>query len=1048
MNLHMPQDVEAESELRNLAAVPYQIISPANNSPIIGIFQDSMLGSNRFTRKNISFDAREAMNLLMGFQRVNEEKLNKILEEQKGKVSSFQILSQIMPPLSLKYPTKLFKQGEDKSTSNNILEIKNGEYIRGQMEKGVLGGGSKSIIQRTTNDFSNMAASNFIDDLQNVITEYMKSSAYSVGINDLIANEETKHKIIKEISSKKEDVKNLIDQTHLGIFENKTGRTNQDEFETQVNNILNKATQEAGSIGLKSLSKENRFVIMVNAGSKGSDLNIAQMISALGQQNVDGKRIPYGFDHRTLPHFTKYDDSPIARGFVESSYINGLSPQELFFHAMGGRVGLIDTAVKTSTTGYIQRRLIKGLEDLMVSYDMTVRTNKNKIVQFVYGDDGIDTIKVENQSIPLVKMSIQDIYSHYNFPNDSTLLKSLSNIMTSQTFKKYKKETTEMSKFSKFYTDIMIQKRNQIVANIFRYKDDSNVYCPVAFSYIINNIQHQMLINENSIIDITFVEAYHMLAECMSNLEQIYYSPPTDLFKSLFYFYLSPKELLFVKRFNRNALTLLLEKITLDYKRAIVSPGEMVGMIAAQSIGEPTTQLTLNTFHFAGVSSKSNVTRGVPRIEEVLSLSNDPKNPSLTIYMKPEDEHDRTKAQSIMYSLEYTKLVDIVETIEICFEPSDETTYSSCFNDTELLKQYNDFEQLVNECNPVGTSTSGNIEKSKWLLRIEINAEMMFEKNITMDDIHFTLKNSYGDEISCIFSDYNSDSLIFRIRMNNIVQQKKNTAAPLDELDHIYVLKNFQEQLLHNVIIRGIRKINKVILRKILNNVSEQSGIFKKKDIWVLDTVGSNLLDILALDCIDMTRTFSNDIMEVYNVLGIEAARQMIYTELAEVLEFDGSYLNYHHMAMLCDRMTYSSKLISIFRHGINNDNIGPIAKASFEETPEMFLKAAKHGELDTMRGISANVMVGQEGMFGTNAFQIILDIERMKQITISEKDKYHKDSSQDVINQYFSHIEESGSQCSASKLKLNNNITIHETTDTKLTKEALDDDGYSLDGL
>ena len=253
---------------------------------------------------------------------------------------------------------------------------------------------------------------------------------------------------------------------------------------------------------------------------------------------------------------------------------------------------------------------------------------------------------------------------------------------------------------------------------------------------------------------------------------------------------------------------------------------------------------------------------------------------------------------------------------------------------------------------------------------------------------------------------------------------------------------------MHNVIIRGIRKINKVILRKILNNVSEQSGVFKKKDIWVLDTVGSNLLDILALDYIDMTRTFSNDIMEVYNVLGIEAARQMIYTELAEVLEFDGSYLNYHHMAMLCDRMTYSSKLISIFRHGINNDNIGPIAKASFEETPEMFLKAAKHGELDTMRGISANVMVGQEGMFGTNAFQIILDIEEMKKITISEKDKYHKDNSQDVINQYFSHIEESGSQCSASRLKLHNNITIQESTDTSLTKEALDDDGYSLDGL
>ena len=117
--------------------------------------------------------------------------------------------------------------------------------------------------------------------------------------------------------------------------------------------------------------------MMVNAGSKGSDFNISQMISCLGQQNVDGKRIPYGFDNRTLPHFSKYDDTPYARGFVESSYISGLTP-ELFFHAMGGRVGLIDTAVKTSQTGYIQRRVIKGLEDIKVEYDMTVRNNKNK----------------------------------------------------------------------------------------------------------------------------------------------------------------------------------------------------------------------------------------------------------------------------------------------------------------------------------------------------------------------------------------------------------------------------------------------------------------------------------------------------------------------------------------------------------------------------------------------------------------------------------------------------------------------------------------------
>jgi len=1480
MNLHMPQDVEAETELRNLAAVPYQIISPANNSPIIGIYQDSMLGCNRFTRTDINFTARDAMNLIVMFPRINEHKLQEELSS-KGKISNFHLLSQILPPLSLKYPTKLYKD-EDKSTSNNILEIKNGQYIRGQLEKGVLGGGSKSIIQRVCNDFGNFPASNFIDDLQNIITEYMKSSSYSVGIDDLISNTATKDSIIEEITKKKIEVKNLIDQIQIGIFENKTGKSNEEEFETQVNNILNKAANEAGKIGLKSLNKDNRFVIMVNAGSKGSELNISQMISCLGQQNVDGKRIPYGFDRRTLPHFTKFDDSPVARGFVESSYINGLSPHELFFHAMGGRVGLIDTAVKTSTTGYIQRRLIKGLEDLMVSYDMTIRNSKNKIVQFSYGEDGIDTVRVEKQSIPLVKMSIQDIYSHFNIPNDTSSTKSLKKIMKTDVYNRYKKEFAETNKKCKFYTDLMIQNRDEIIKSIFKYKDDSDVYCPVAFNYIIGNIQHQMLINANSLIDITFLDAFNMINETLINLEKIYYVKPTDLFKTLYYYYLSPKELLFIKRFNKAALTVLLETISMVYKQAIVAPGEMVGIIAAQSIGEPTTQLTLNsvtyeteilvrnregqiskvqigdyieekiniatkkeyykdkdttyaelddyyeipscdedgnvmwkrieavtrhpvinedgtntmlkitteeerevyvtkakgilklidgkivpingdqlkvgdylpvskkqiefdekihlklkeilspkeytkqtnmnnynipeeipldynfgyligaysaegcmtktqlsianndieyfrpilelcekwnittkiyktqdkiqkgwvsqdlriyntllcrlleilcgklshnkfvadkiifsnkdclmgfldgyiggdgridtkskiitmhsvskellidvqqicnivgvysyikkprkmltnnrgslnirqgynlsitgsqlhdfasklnikikhkqdnlkllvehnhqykihkkdtiipnevdnvlvfqerddkytdilfdkvksiemvpnttnyaydltiqdtrifnlynglpvfdTFHFAGVSSKSNVTRGVPRIEEILSLSSEPKNPSLTIYLRPDDEEDRQKAQTIMYTLEYTKLVDIVDSIEICFEPRDDTTTSTTFDDNDLLKQFHLFEEMVAECSG---NPSGNKEYSKWLLRMEMNAEAMLEKNITMDDINFTLKNGYGNDIYCIFSDYNSDNLVFRIRMANITSPQskfKSNIDPLDQYDQIYKLKNFQEQLLNNTIIRGVKKINKVILRKIKDNVTEQSGTFKKKEIWVIDTIGTNLLDILALDYIDNMRTFSNDIMEIYNVLGIEAARQTIYNELAEVLEFDGNYINYHHMALLCDRMTYSSKLISIFRHGINNDNIGPIAKASFEETPEMFLKAAKHGELDIMRGISANLMVGQEGIFGTNSFQVLLNMEEMKNLTGTE---YKKDDfEQDIMDKYFDKVENSTDECSISKIRIDNNYENLNTMD------EFSDDDYMPDGF
>ena len=225
MNLHMPQDPESEAELRYLAAVPYQIVSPANNSSIIGIYQDSMLGCYQFTRENINFTPREAMNILMMFDKVNTKELFKNMEEKNGLISNFEIMSQILPPLSLKYKTKAFDEAkEDFGKSNAIVEIKNGDYKRGQMDKSVLGGNTKGLLQRICNNFGNMASAKFIDDLQNIITEYMKSSSFSVGISDLISDKKTNDEIVQVITKKKSEVSNLISQTQIGVFENNTGR--------------------------------------------------------------------------------------------------------------------------------------------------------------------------------------------------------------------------------------------------------------------------------------------------------------------------------------------------------------------------------------------------------------------------------------------------------------------------------------------------------------------------------------------------------------------------------------------------------------------------------------------------------------------------------------------------------------------------------------------------------------------------------------------------------------------------------------------------------
>lgn len=1095
MNLHMPQDVESDAELLNLAAVPYQIVSPANNAPIIGIYQDSMVGAFQFTREGVWFSQKDAMNLLMNYNRVDPKKINKGAPG-KEKVSSFEILSQIFPPMTMKMKNKLYDgETEKMATSNNVVEIVNGEYLRGKMDKGVLGSGTKGILHRICNDFGNMASANFIDDFQNIITRYMEQSAFSVGISDLITDEKTNTEVSRIISSKKSEVQQLIQQLQMGLFENNSGKTNEEEFETRINNILSKAQNDAGRTAIKTLAKDNRFIIMYNAGSKGSEINIQQMTACLGQQNVDGRRIPYGFDGRTLPHYTKYDDSAAARGFVENSYINGLTPQELFFHAMGGRIGLIDTAVKTSTTGYLQRRFVKALENLKVSYDMTVRTSKNTVVQFSYGGDSFDTVKVENQELGIVDMSVQDIYNHFCLMDEKDdaaavaskatvgksvnfSMKYLSTVFTRSAYTRLKSQMDAMNTRCKASVELLLKHRGDIVRNVFGGKADKSVRMPVAFSAIILNIAGQEHIGKNSTSDITLLEAYQMMDAAYEKLEQMRFTPPTLLFKIMWEYYLSPKDLVMNKRFNKKALAVLLETLLLTYKRALVAPGEMVGIIAAQSIGEPTTQMTLNTFHFAGVASKSNVTRGVPRIEELMSLTVAIKNPSLTVYLKPEEQTDQDRANSIQYMLEHTSLRNIVKSVQICYDADDLNTLME--EDRELIAQYREFETTFaglaeSAASATGAQVGGaeagagagagagstgrkksaaaiaagnnktqeaegdsedSLSELKWIVRFEMDAEAMLEKNITMDDVHFTFtsfREQNQDIGEVIYSDYNSDKLVFRVSFSGIVgaKAKKKPTAPL-YVDCVHLCKKFQEMLLDTIVLRGTRNIKKVILRKVKDYLVEKSGTFQKEDIWVLDTIGTNLLEVLGLNYIDAKRTVSNNVMEIYDVLGVEAARRCLLNELSEVLEFDGSYVNLHHMALMCDRMTFKSKLISVFRSGINSDtDVGPIAKASFEETPEMFLRAAQHAELDTMTGVSANVMAGQMGNFGTSAFQLIA-APAMLEVDTKTAGQTRYESTADAIEKgLFEGIEDPADKCSTSALKIHTHVANVKVRDT-----------------
>ena len=347
MNAHIPQSYESATELAEIAAVPHQIVTPRHAKPVIGIVQDTLVGSYRITRPHVSFNRQEFMNMMMWNRRF-EGIVPRGEKEVDGQIrwSGQQVISQLLPPINMEMGNGLYKESK---IEDNFVKIREGHIQQGIFDKDIFSKPSKGIIHTTYKDYGPKDTVDFIDSMQNTVEQFLVYNGFSVGISDLIADEETRKEMEEVIKKRKIAIENTLLQIHMDLFDNNTGKSNRQEFEDKVYGELNKATEEAGKIGLGSLSDENRLVAMVRAGSKGSTINIAQMMACVGQQAPEGRRIPYGFTDRTLPHYKKYDDGAEARGFVESSFIEGLTPQEFFFHAMSGREGLIDTAVKSVT---------------------------------------------------------------------------------------------------------------------------------------------------------------------------------------------------------------------------------------------------------------------------------------------------------------------------------------------------------------------------------------------------------------------------------------------------------------------------------------------------------------------------------------------------------------------------------------------------------------------------------------------------------------------------------------------------------------------------
>ena len=982
MNLHVPQSHETRAEVSGLCMVPLNIVSPQKNGPLMGIVQDTMAGIYMMTRRDQFLDQQQVMNIMMWVPNWDGVLPPPAIIKPSPRWTGKQIISHALPA-GLNMVRYDDKEGHIPLKDAGML-IQNGELLYGQFQKKAVGASQGSVVHIIYQERGPEACVDFFNAAQRIVAWWMLHNGFSVGIGDTVPSEKTADGIEEAVEKQKREVADYVAQVQANDMEPLPGMTIRESFESKAKSALEEARNKAGDVASDGVKDFNNVNTMVKSGSKGSSVNISQMTAAVGQQSLEGKRLPFGFKYRTLPHFPKDDYSPASRGFVENSYLRGLTPSEFFFHAMGGREGLIDTAVKTAETGYIQRRLVKALEEVMVKYDGTIRNSLGDILQFIYGEDGLDAMYIEKQKLDIISSSTKSFEKKYRVdvmdPNNKDFTLTDEHLEMSKEIQ----GDLDVQRLFDDEFEAITNDREKIRKSTAEADQDRQL--PLNVGRMIDTAKTKFRIKEGTRSDLDPKETIPKIKAMLDRLIVVRGDDPlsqeadlnaTLLVKALYRSRLAFKKLVKEDSLNKLALDNILGDIENRFSRALASPGEMVGVLAAQSIGEPATQMTLNTFHFAGVSAK-NVTLGVPRLKEILNVAENLKTPSMKVYQLPENVLNQDKAKLLRSSVEHTSLRSVTEETEIYYDPDVQSTVIEA--DKDMVESY----FIIPEENAPDVEM-----QSRWLLRIVLGRKQLLDKSLTVTDVAARVKDIFGQDIAVIFSDDNADEQVIRIRMLTGNRDKDDDEGDVEEED---TLKRLENHMLDTVVLRGIKGARRVYVTQEERLREKPDGTLVKQrsdDLckeWYLDTDGVNLKEALTVEGVDPYRTTCNHFTEIFKCFGIEATRAALIRELHQVLSFDGSYVNHRHMALLCDVMCARGSLMAVTRHGINRSDTGALMRCSFEETVEILFDAAASGELDDCRGVSENIILGQLAPSGTGEFDMLLDQQMLKTVSGTQR--------------------------------------------------------------
>ena len=968
MNMHVPQNLETKSEVKNIIHVPKQIITPQSNKPVMGLNQDVLLGIRLFTLRDNFIDKTQLSDLLMTMEDWDGELPKPAVLKPKKLWTGKQVLSFIIPMINYK---KLNESDfKDFYQNEKSVIIRKGELLVGAVNKGIVGGTKGSLIGCIWIDFNPEAARAFLSYSQKLINSWLLFHGFTVGIADTIISVDLLKTIENKIKNSKKEFLAVLKDTqkeNKELIVHQPGKTIIESFEVKVNTLLNDCRAEIGKLLNENIGEENNIKRMILAGSKGNNINISQIAGLVGQQNVVGKRIPFGFFKRTLPHFSKDDFGPESRGFVANSYYKGLTPEEFFFHTMGGREGLIDTAVKTAQTGYMQRRLVKALEDVMVQYDLSVRDSHGNLIEYLYGEDGIAGEFIEEQKFDLLNISDSKLLNKCCF---FELDETKEDCGFEESIQKYRengkitKTLHELLHSQESAFNVLHEEYNEIVRirdklrGMFLPKSTIGIL-PVNLDRLLSRAKFIKKSDEGDLNPLFVIEE---LENMLNRLRVLYIERDEGeiqdfsiernekalfLFKAFVKYTFNSKAIVIEHKLCETSFKFLISEVEKAFSLAIIHPGEMTGSIAAQSIGETLTQMTLNTFHFAGVSSQ-NITLGVPRIQEIINCSKNIKGASMTIYMDKENRNNSEMVHKMISTLEFTTIQHIAKSSEIFFDP--DITSTVVDEDQELIFFAEEKENY-----------------SPWVLRILIDPVLMGRKGVKFRDILSKIESHLSsDQLQIVDSLDTANPIVLRLRL-----LESNPETDYNDI------KKLEQFIVEDMAIKGFCK--KVSYRRQKLHTYNEKGVDldgDKEGEFILETSGTDIAKVLRLPNIDQTRSTTNDIWDIYINFGIEAARLAVMREIKVVFSFFNIYVNYRHINLLANTITSNGRLMSISRNGINRVYQSPFRKCSFEETVDILTEAAVFSNIDGLNGVTENIMMGQLCKMGTGSFDILMDID------------------------------------------------------------------------